>query len=131
MEEIKNTPKNSSEKPTKTEIDTLLKEMMKKDIGKTPLPDPADSKTPLENLKGILSQADAGAGAKAPGKDMTDTLPPVKQLVFKETNAKTTPKSPIQEKKSLPSLESDAVVRLDELIAAHRAKKAAAIHKTK
>ena len=102
METHKNTPEKPSSNAPQTEIDTLLKAMVEKEVISQGLGENKElnQQTPLDNLKGILSQADARARVSASSQEV-----------------------PIKENKSAIFLESDAVARLSELIRQHRAKK--------
>ena len=133
MEEKKNMPEDSSkESPPKTEIDALVKELVQKEVPpkKTTSDDKiTTSKTPLDNLKNILSHADATMSAeKQPSaspmaaNQVTTPMPSAKSPK-EEISVPMKVQTLTQEKKSVLSFESDAVEKLDELIKAHRAKK--------
>ena len=146
MEEKKNTPQNPPKENPKTEIDSLLKEMINKNTAPEHLkdgkelvsPQPAKDKTPLDNLKGILSQIDAKATDTKPINDKVRMDTPSTQSAQEENKVIVKPQETIQpsakdetDTTCLPAgrflFDSDAVARLDGLIKAHRAKNAPAI----
>lgn len=118
MEQNKETPQQPNSNPADTEIHSLLDELIQKDASlagkekKSLSPKPAE-KTPLANLKTMLSAADSAA---RDGKNIS-TSENV-QLVPEDT-------APFQEEKNdLPGLsESEAVRRLSALIKAHRSQR--------
>ncbi len=125
MEEKKNTPKNPSPETPKTEIDTILQAMMKKEAA---LKEGASKgtngeKAPLSNLKTVLSRADADALISTPQT-------PAAKSDKEETNTTTALKSPKKEINPTATLLSSGdflktgpIAELDALIKTHKAAK--------
>ena len=125
MEEKKNTPKNPPPETPRTEIDTILQAMMKKEaaLKEGTSKETADGRAPLNNLKTILSRADANALTSTPET-------PAAKSNKKETHiaaAFKPPKKEINPGKSLFSdrdfLKTGPIAELDALIKTHRATK--------
>ena len=113
MEQPKGTSQEPNPKAADTEIHHLLNELIKNDSVSAPKENTVVSKTstqktPLANLKTILSKADAVAKENKGAAQNIQTL------------------LPHEEQTSSPSaepLEFDSVIRLHKLIEAYRAKK--------
>jgi len=120
MEEKKTQPGSSSPKASHSEISTILQSMIKEEG--TP-PSPVDAKTPLGNLKNILSRADASATSRTSGQETKETVPPVISVKTVDTEKNLSPKLPIPPKTSLPLdiFSSGPVAELERLIKTHRA----------
>ena len=129
MEEKKNSPESSSSDHPPADIDSLLKEMVKKAGPAQNENPPADTKTPssgdqvqLTNLKNILSHADAAVATPLLLKAEIREDAPIKATID-ETAKNSQPTPEISLSMNLDFLTSGPVAHLDELLKAHRAKK--------
>ncbi len=111
---------SSNSERNDTQIDALLQEMIKKEASPSP---PKNDKTPLDNLKNILSQADQVASPIKEGIAKQDTVVVSVGAKKNENTGAATPKALVSDKKSVSLPEAGPVEKLSELIKAYRASK--------